>query len=58
MSKLWVAMDCCHDQCLELVRYMLPAALEYPSGIEMVLCVQCLLGKEGCVNNLVDTRLL
>ena len=23
-------------QCLELVRYMLPTALEYPSGIEMV----------------------
>ena len=26
-------------ECLELVRYMLPAALEYPSGIEMVSVV-------------------
>ena len=44
-------------QCLEPVRYMLPAALEYPSGIEMVSVCTGLLGKEGRVNISVDTRL-
>ena len=44
-------------QCLELVRYVLPAALEYPSGIEMVSMCTGQLGEEGCVNILVDTRL-
>ena len=44
-------------QCLELVCYMLPTALEYPSGIEMVSLCTGLLGEEDCVNISVDTRL-
>ena len=48
----------CHRQCLEFVHYMLPAALEYPSVIETVSVCTGLLGKEGCVNISVDTRLI
>ena len=44
-------------QCSELVRYMLPAALEYPSFFLMVSECTGLLGEEGCVNTSVDTRL-
>ena len=44
-------------QCLELVRYMLPAALEYPPGIEMVSVCTGLLEEECRVNISVDTRL-
>ena len=44
-------------QWLEFVRYMLPAALEYPSGNEMVSMCTGLLGEEGCMNITVDTRL-
>ena len=36
---------------------MLPAALEHPSGIEMVSMCTGLLGKEGRGNISVDTRL-
>ena len=36
---------------------MLPAALEYPWGIEMVSVCTGLLGEEGCVSTSVDTRL-
>ena len=45
--------------CLELVRYMLPAALEYPSGDGngFFVCTLGLLGKKGCVNISVDTSL-
>ena len=35
----------------------LPAALEYPSGIEMFCVCTGPLGKEGCVNISVDTWL-
>ena len=44
-------------QCFELVRYMLPAALKYPSGIEMVSLGTNRLGKEGRVNISLYTRL-
>ena len=44
-------------QCLELVHYMLPAALEYPLGIEMVSVCTGLLGEEGRLSTSVDTRL-
>ena len=44
-------------QCIELVRYMLPAAQEYPAGIEMVSVCTGLLGEEGRVSTSVDTRL-
>ena len=44
-------------QCIELVRYMLPTALEYPSGIEMVSVCTDMLGEEGFVSTSVDTRL-
>ena len=37
-------------QWLELVHYMLPAALQYGWGIELVSVCTGLLGKEGCVN--------
>ena len=37
---------------------MLPAALEYPSGIEMLSVCTGLLGEEGRVNTTVDTRLI
>ena len=39
------------------MRYMLPTALEYPSGIEMVSVCTGLLGEEGSVSTSVDTRL-
>ena len=45
-----------NKQCLELVRYMLPVALEYPL-IEMVSVCTGQLGEEGRVSALVDTRL-
>ena len=41
-------------QCLELMRYMLPAALEYPSGDGNGVC---LIGKDCRLNISVDTRL-
>ena len=42
---------------IELVRYMLPTALKYPRGIEMVSVCIGLLGEEGRVSTSVDTRL-
>ena len=44
-------------QCLELVRFTLPVALKYPLGIEMVSVCTGLLGEQGRVSALVNTRL-
>ena len=42
---------------LDSVPYMLPVALEYPPGIELVSVCAGLLGEEGRVSASVDTRL-